>query len=80
MIPEWVVEEFQTVDLGDTRRDDRLIKVLADLVSQPTVSLPAADARRSKPSIAYSKTTTSTSPTSSRRTATPHWNASATRR
>lgn len=42
MIAEWVVEEFQTLDLGDTRRDSRLIKILADLAPQPTVSLPAA--------------------------------------
>ena len=42
MIPEWAVEEFQTLDLGDTRRDSRLIKILADLVPQPTVSLLAA--------------------------------------
>lgn len=42
MIPEWVVEEFQTLDLGDTRRDARLIKILADLAPQPTVSLPTA--------------------------------------
>ena len=35
MIPEWVVEEMQTVDLGDARRDARLLVVLADLVPQP---------------------------------------------
>lgn len=42
MIPEWVTEELQTLDLGDTRRDDRLRLLLADLTTQPTVSLPAA--------------------------------------
>ena len=42
MIPEWVTEEFQTLDLGDARRDKRLMSLLADLAPQPTVSLPAA--------------------------------------
>ena len=42
MIPEWVVEELQTLDLGDARRDRRLMTVLADLAPQPSVSLPAA--------------------------------------
>ena len=42
MIPEWVTEELQTLDLGDARCDMRLMKVLADLAPQPTVSLPAA--------------------------------------
>ncbi len=42
MIPEWVIEELQTLDLGDSRCDQRLMTVLADLAPQPTVSLPAA--------------------------------------
>ena len=42
MIPEWVVDEMQTVDLGDARRDARVRVVLADLAPQPSVSLPAA--------------------------------------
>ena len=42
MIPEWMTEELQTLDLGDTRRDDRLRSLLADLTTQPSVSLPAA--------------------------------------
>ena len=42
MIPEWVTEELQTLDLGDARRDARLRSLLADLAPQPTVSLPAA--------------------------------------
>ena len=42
MIPEGVVEEWQTLDLGDARRDQRLMTLLADLAPRPSVSLPAA--------------------------------------
>ena len=68
MIPEWVVEEMQTVDLGDARRDARLLVVPQPTWhrSRPSVCQPrsGADARRPKPSLASLKTTTSTSPTS----------------
>ena len=42
MIADWVSEEMQTADLGDTRRDERLKRILTDLAMQPVVSIPAA--------------------------------------
>lgn len=38
----WAAAEVGAADLGDPRRTKRLIKVLEDLASQPTASLPDA--------------------------------------
>ena len=38
----WVDQEFGGVDLGDTRRDARLVELARDLAKRPQVSLPQA--------------------------------------
>lgn len=42
VVAEWVEDEMKTLDLGDTRRDDRLKEVLGALAAQPCASIPAA--------------------------------------
>lgn len=39
---DWVDREFGGVDLGDTRRDARLVELARDLAKRPQVSLPQA--------------------------------------
>src|SRR6266849_6773069 len=41
-IPDWVIEEFGGVDLGDTRREERLLEVVTQLAARPAASLPQA--------------------------------------
>ena len=41
-VRDWVDEEFGGVNLGDTRRDARLVKIARDLAKRPQVSLPQA--------------------------------------
>jgi hypothetical protein len=38
----WVEEELKAVDLGDKRRDKRLIKIIEDLANSPESSVPLA--------------------------------------
>src|SRR5512147_660174 len=38
----WAQQEFETLDLGDARRNFRLIKLVDDLSAQPTGSIPLA--------------------------------------
>nr|WP_290225260.1 transposase [Trichocoleus desertorum] len=38
----WVAEELWDVDLGDARRNRRLVKIVEDLVAQPNESVPQA--------------------------------------
>ncbi len=35
----WVTEELKYADLGDTRRNKRLVKIVEDLADQPNVSV-----------------------------------------
>ncbi len=37
---QWVAEELRFTDLGDARRNRRLVKIVEDLAAQPTVSVP----------------------------------------
>src|SRR5947209_7746026 len=38
----WAATELQTLDLGDTRRNRRLLRMVEDLAAQPTASIPQA--------------------------------------
>jgi hypothetical protein len=38
----WAAEELWDVDLGDVRRNRRLVKIVEDLVAQPNQSVPQA--------------------------------------
>ena len=38
----WVTEELKYADLGDTRRNKRLVKIVEDLADQPNVSVAKA--------------------------------------
>ena len=38
----WAQQEFETLDLGDARRNLRLIKLVEELSAQPTGSIPLA--------------------------------------
>ena len=38
----WAAEELQYADLGDVRRNKRLMRLVSDLASQPNVSVPQA--------------------------------------
>jgi hypothetical protein len=38
----WAAEEFSTVDLGDKRLNDRLVKLTQQLAAKPTASIPGA--------------------------------------
>jgi Transposase DNA-binding/Transposase Tn5 dimerisation domain len=42
VVPDWVVEEFGGLDLGDTRREGRVLEVVTQLAGRPGASLPAA--------------------------------------
>ncbi|WP_346294410.1 IS4/Tn5 family transposase DNA-binding protein [Sphaerothrix gracilis] len=38
----WAKEELQGTELGDRRRSQRLVKIVEDLISQPSKSVPQA--------------------------------------
>ena len=38
----WAAEELRFADLGDARRNKRLIQIVEDLAAQPTASVPQA--------------------------------------
>jgi hypothetical protein len=42
LIEQWPISEFQSLDLGDKRRNERLIRLVAALGGQPGASLPVA--------------------------------------
>jgi hypothetical protein len=42
MMDSWVEEELKDADLGDARRNRRLVKIVSDLVAQPNSSVPQA--------------------------------------
>ena len=42
----WVSEELKYVDLGDKRRNQRLVRIVEDLSSQPEQSVPQASRGR----------------------------------
>ena len=42
MVSDWVTAEMQTVDLGDTRRNERLTELLSSLAAVPSKSIPSA--------------------------------------
>jgi transposase-like protein/transposase Tn5 family protein/DDE family transposase len=53
MIAPWAEDEVAGVDLGDTRLDDRLVKLLSALGSRPNLSIPAACCGRAEIKAAY---------------------------
>ncbi|QEG02811.1 Transposase for transposon Tn5 [Stieleria maiorica] len=42
MVSQWVIDELETVDLGDKRRNERLAEVLSAMAGLPSKSIPAA--------------------------------------
>ena len=38
----WAEEELKYADLGDQRRNQRLVKIVEDLIGQPNASVPQA--------------------------------------
>jgi hypothetical protein len=53
MLSPWVVEEMKTADLKDTRLNERLRAVLAQLGEHPTASIPAACGGYNEMTAAY---------------------------
>ena len=53
MTTPWAQSEVADADLGDTRLDDRLARLLSDLGSRPHLSLPAACRGRAEIKAAY---------------------------
>src|SRR5690242_800168 len=49
----WIVDELKTADLGDTRLNERLEKVLDDFSQRPTASIPGACKGRAEYEAAY---------------------------
>ena len=49
----WVVEELSGLELGDARRNRRLIKLVEDLAAQPTSSIPLASGGWAETKAAY---------------------------
>ncbi len=50
---KWAEQELATVDLGDARRNKRLIRLVEDLAAQPTSSVPQACGNSAATSAAY---------------------------
>lgn len=50
---KWAEQELQQADLGDLRRNKRLIRIVEDLASQPTSSVPQACGNMAATSAAY---------------------------
>ncbi len=53
MLAPWVMDELQTVKLGDKRLDARLRTVLSQLADQPAASIPAACGGHAEMAAAY---------------------------
>ncbi|NET62197.1 MAG: IS4 family transposase [Symploca sp. SIO2E6] len=49
----WAVEELQYVDLGDVRRNKRLMRIVSDLAAQPNASVPQASGDLAATQAAY---------------------------
>lgn len=49
----WAAQELGTVDLGDPRRNRRLIQIVEDLAAQPGASVPQACGSRAKTKAVY---------------------------
>lgn len=49
----WAAQELQHADLGDARRNKRLIRIVEDLASQPTTSVPQACGNVAATTAAY---------------------------
>lgn len=50
---QWAIEEFQAVDLGDRRRNQRLIRVASRLAAMPRESIPTATQAAEEAKAAY---------------------------
>ena len=50
---DWATEELQYADLGDLRRNKRLIRLVSDLAAQPNASVPQADGDWAATQAAY---------------------------
>lgn len=50
---KWAVEELQPADLGDARRNKRLVRIVEDLAAQPASSVPQACGDIAATSAAY---------------------------
>jgi len=50
---KWAAEELQQADLGDARRNKRLVRIVEDLAAQPTSSVPQACGGIAATSAAY---------------------------
>ena len=49
----WAQQEFETLEVGDARRTQRLIKLVDDLSAQPTGSMPLACGGGAETTAAY---------------------------
>jgi hypothetical protein len=50
---EWAWRELKAVDLGDARRNKRLVKIVEDLAAQPSSSVPQDCASVAATTAAY---------------------------
>lgn len=50
---KWAAEELKQADLGDTRRNKRLVRIVEDLAAQPSSSVPQACGNIAATSAAY---------------------------
>ena len=49
----WAASELQYADLGDTRRNKRLVRLVEDLAAQPNTSVPQASGDLAATQAAY---------------------------
>jgi hypothetical protein len=49
----WARQEFESLELGDARRTQRLIRLVDDLSAQPTGSIPLASGGWAETKAAY---------------------------
>jgi Transposase DNA-binding/Transposase Tn5 dimerisation domain len=52
-VEHWAAQELKQVDLGDVRRNKRLVRIVEDLAQQPTSSVPQACGNMAATSAAY---------------------------
>jgi hypothetical protein len=50
---KWAAQELQYAELGDTRRNKRLISIVENLASQPSTSVPQASGNLAAASATY---------------------------
>ncbi len=53
IMEKWAAKELSGVDLGDVRRNKRLIKIVEDLAAQPDSSVPQASGNMAATKAAY---------------------------